>query len=222
MNEFILEDAICRLDLELLEWHLKKKNELRNKRKSKIKIFKLSAIAACFCFVIIAGFILMPYINHNSDQFVYHKYLGDTQKSDIAEITFNSLDRENHICYFTLIKKDNTPFYFEFGGYTYDEWIDVQGNKCWKHQAYDIITPYKKYKPEYGHKVLEIDLIITVNGNVVDSIPREPGKYEISIDFSEMYNVLDGVYERVRVSHFEEFIFQTFESIHPDVTRITD
>lgn len=222
MNEFILENAIGCLDLDLLEWHFWKKNELINRNKRKNKFIKLYALAACFCFAIIAAVILMPYINTNTNTGEFHAYLGETQKSDIAEITFCDLDMENCICYFTLIKKDDTPFYFRFVGNTFDEWIDDQGNRCHQLQMYDVITPYKKYRPEHGYKVLDDLLVITVNENVVNSIPCEPGEYQISIDFSEMYNVLDNVHEVVYISHFYKFVFRTFESSHPEISRTTD
>ena len=210
MNEYILEDAIGYLDLDLIEWHITRKNELRKKKKRKNMIARLSVLAACVC-LLIGVVILLPYINLGENQVQYYKFLGDTQKNDFAEITFTDLDRENHICYFTLIKKDYTRFYFVFEGFT------NRGELI----QYDIVTPYPLYIPEWGHRVMDVELIITVNGEVVNSIPRKPGEYEISIDFSEMYKYLDKVHSNVRVSHFQQFDFRTFESVHPGVTRPT-
>lgn len=70
MNEYLVTDAINYLDTDMLAKHLKKKESLRNKSKSKKKmnILKWFTTAACFCLVLVLSVFLMNQIQNRPSE----------------------------------------------------------------------------------------------------------------------------------------------------------
>ena len=62
MNRDIFMDAVGYLDADILAEHLRQKEKLRSKLKSKriIHVWRWSAIAACICLVVALGAVLIP------------------------------------------------------------------------------------------------------------------------------------------------------------------
>lgn len=209
MNNYIVIDAISNIDDDLLAQHLKKRLELKNKEK---KIFvKWSALAACMCFVIAISCMLVPIIqNYMTEAETVKGYsIGKTVENKYGALTLIESDVVNKTCMFTLVKKNNTPIYFKFGGVVIkEEYTDEQGVSHKKIQMVDVITHYDGYEPEHGHKVIDVNLLINVNGELVDSIPTAPGEYEIKIDYSELYNSLYAVEDVVEVLGFGNFFLE--------------
>lgn len=209
MNIYLVTDAISCLDADLLEKHLEKKKKLKAKLKNrkKMNLVRWSVMATCICLVVAVSIVVVPYVQKVVYESQMRQYnVGATVKKNTGTLTYNNVDAENHICSFTLIKADDSPIYFKFCGYIVEkEWTDEQGVERKKAQQVDVITPYIDYSPDNGREVLDIDLVITVNGIVVDTIPSEAGEYEITIDYDELYNVLDHVDDVVEVYKFGYF-----------------
>lgn len=208
MNNLMI-DGITNIDEDLIEKYFKLKKKYSNKKliRKSHRLIKWGAVVACMCLFLAASVIIIPYIqNEIYENQMKHYNDGAKVENKIGTLTFNDVDAENHICSFTLIKTNDSPIYFKFSGYIVEkEWTDEQGIERKKAQLVDVITPYADYSPDNGHEVLDIDLVITVNGNVVDTIPSEAGEYEITIDYSELYNTLDHVDDVVEVFKFGYF-----------------
>lgn len=207
MNRDVFLDAVGYLDTDILARHLKQKDRLRHKPKRKLHVWKWSAIAASICAVIALGALMIPFIQDiiGSETLRYY-YVGATVQNSAGSLKFNSVDTEKHTCSFILVKEKDSQIYFKFGGFTVtEEWTDEQGVGRQKVQLYDVVTPCERYKPDNGYEVLDAELIITVNGNVVEKIPNEAGEYEITIDYSALYATLDHVDDIVEVYGFGKF-----------------
>ena len=86
-------------------------------------------------------------------------------------------------------------------------YTDEHGVEHKEVQQYHIITKYDGYdKAAENHIVKDDKLIITVNGEKVDTLPTAPGTYEIAIDYSELYEFLDYVEPIVEVYSFGSFV----------------
>ena len=210
MNNYLIVDAISYLDIDILASYLKEKGRLMNKVKSKkySSILKRSVIAACVCFALVISVMLFPAIQNYVTEGETIKYypIGKTVENKYGALTLTESDTENKICTFTLVKKNNTPVYFKFGGVIVeDEYTDEQGEIHQKIQVVDVVTSYDGYKPDKGHKVVDIDLLIIVNGEDAESIPTAPGEYEIKIDYSALYDYLTTVDDMVEVFKFGNF-----------------
>ncbi len=207
MNKDIFMDAVGYLDADILAQHLQQKDRLRHRPKRKTHVWKWSAIAASICVVIALGALMIPYIQDiiGSETLRYY-YVGATVQNSAGSLTFHSVDTENHTCSFTLVKEKDSQIYFKFGGFIVtEEWTDEHGVGRQKVQLYDIVTPSKNYRPDNGHEVKDVELVITVNGTVVDTLPKEPGEYKITIDYSALFSSLDHVENIVEVSGFGNF-----------------
>ena len=211
MNNYLIVDAISYLDIDILASHLKEKARLINnvKNKKKAVIFKRSVIAAaCTCFMLVISVMLFSVIQNYVTEGGTIKYypIGKTVENKYGALTLIESDTENKTCTFTLVKKSNTPIYFKFGGaIVEDEYTDEQGEIHQKIQVVDVVTSYDGYKPDEGHKVVDIDLLIVVNGEDAESIPTAPGEYEIKIDYSALYDYLTTVDDMVEVFKFGNF-----------------
>ncbi len=207
MNKDIFMDAVGYLDVDILAQHLQQKDRLRHRPKRKTHVWKWSAIAASICVVIALGALMIPYIQDiiGSETLRYY-YVGATVQNSAGSLTFHSVDTENHTCSFTLVKEKDSQIYFKFGGFIVtEEWTDEQGVGRQKVQLYDVVTPFENYKPDNGYEVLDAELVITVNGNIVEKIPNEAGEYEITIDYGALYATLDHVDDVVEVYDFGMF-----------------
>ena len=210
MNNYLVMDAISTLDIDLLASHFKKKEELRKKamNKKKANILKWSSLAACMCFVIAIGIILIPMIQNFLTEGGAVKYysLGKTVENEYGSLTLIERDFDNGTCTFTFVKKNNSPICFKFGGVVIkEEYYDESGELHREIQVVDIVTDYENYQPEKGHEVMDVDMTITVNGNIVESIPTTPGEYEIVINYSSLYDALYRVDNMVEVIGFGNF-----------------
>ena len=177
--------------------------------KSKTSWVKWASVAACFCLIIVASIMVIPNIlndpNENADKITLQ---GVTVNSSIGQLTLTESNIENNQCTFTLIKENNKPIYICFRGFSILEtYTDENGVEHKKVQQYHIVTPYDNYeKAAENHIIKDDKLIITVNGEKVDTLPTAPGTYEITIDYSELYEFLDFVEPVVEAYSFGSFV----------------
>ena len=210
MTQEKLIDAITDLDSDILNRYFDMKADLAAKKKPKKRTWvKWASVAACFCLIIVASIMVIPNIlndlNENADKITLQ---GVTVNSSIGQLTLTESNIENNQCTFTLIKENNKPFYICFRGFSILEtYIDENGVEHKKVQQYHIITPYDNYeKAAENHIVLDNKLNINVNGEKVDILPTAPGTYEITIDYSELYEFLDHVEPAVEAYSFGSFV----------------
>ena len=177
--------------------------------KNKTSWVKWASVAACFCLIIVASIMVIPNIlndpNENADKITLQ---GVTVNSSIGQLTLTESNIENNQCTFTLIKENNKPIYICFRGFSILEtYNDENGVEHKKVQQYHIVTPYDNYeKAAENHIVLDNKLNISVNGEKVDILPTAPGTYEITIDYSELYEFLDHVEPAVEAYSFGSFV----------------
>ena len=203
-------DAVTELDTDILDRYFLMKQALAEKKKPKKRTWvKWASMAACFCLIIVASIMVIPNIlnnpNENADKITMQ---GVTVNSSIGQLTLTESNIENNQCTFTLIKENNKPIYICFRGFSILEtYTDENGVERKKVQQYHIITPYDNYeKAAENHIVLDNKLSISVNGKKADKLPTAPGTYEITIDYSELYEFLDHVEPAVEAYSFGSFV----------------
>ena len=205
-----LSDAITELDSDILDRYFIMKQSLAEKKKPRKRaLVKWASLAACLCLIITASIIILPYIVEPPLEGPYtYYYVGDIVESSLGTVTFENNNTSEGKCTFILEKKTNDPICFAFRGHTIlREYLEENGAVLQEAQHYHIITPYDNYKEAASnHIVVDDKLNITVNGEQVDNIPTAPGTYEITIDYSELDNVLDRVEPAVYVIGFGTFI----------------
>ncbi len=207
----LLMEAIDYVDDSYLAKYFNIKEKIaQNKRKKTTKVWIKYAIAACLCFCVICVAIYTPHIIElitEGQMKVY--YQGNVAENKYGSLILVENDSSRNTCSFTLRKTDDTPLYIKFSGYVVkEEWTDEQGINRQKVQQVDIITPFDDYTPENGREVVDVNLLIYVNGNKVDELPTDAGEYEISIDYSGLYDVLDHVDPAIEVRKFGIFIIE--------------
>ena len=210
MTQEKLIDAITDLDSDILNRYFDMKADLAAKKKPRKRTWvKWASMAACFCLIIVASIMVIPNIlndpNENADKITLQ---GVTVNSSIGRLTLTESNIENNQCTFTLIKENNKPIYICFRGFSILEtYTDENGVEHKKVQQYHIVTPYDNYeKAAENHIIKDDKLIITVNGEKVDTLPTAPGTYEIAIDYSKLYEFLDYVEPVVEVYSFGSFV----------------
>ena len=203
MNQFVLDDAISCLDANLLATHLKLKEQYQKRKVNhRRSIVKWSALAACFCLLLVSSIVVLT----NIDSILYGEmqsmyFEGETMKSGDAEVTLVEADYELGICTFEINKKNNSEMYFVFNGWVLvNEWIGDDGVLYRDTEDYDVITPNTEYVSENGYKVIDNVLKLIVNGQEMDCIPSEAGKYTVVIDYSKMFEIMDHVEPKVSVN----------------------
>lgn len=213
MNIFLLDDAISCLDSDLLKEHLnaKKCNRIRS-NKHRWSLLKLILAAACVCLIITSAIVILSNIdNIFSDEVIQNIYFeGETIKTQSFNLSLMNVNQETGVCTFELENKTNEHkgMYLIFNGWIVTrEFIDDQGVLCYDTDDYDVITPYPDYVSKFGYIVVDNLLKITVNGEDVDAIPTEKGKYIIEIDYGEMYTTMDHVEPMVSVNGIAYFVF---------------
>ena len=208
MNREIISEAMGNISSR----HIKEAAEFtmeEKPHKSKTSWVKWASVAACFCLIIVASIMVIPNIlndpNENADKITLQ---GVTVNSSIGQLTLTESNIENNQCTFTLIKENNKPIYICFRGFSILEtYNDENGVEHKKVQQYHIVTPYDNYeKAAENHIVLDNKLNISVNGEKVDILPTAPGTYEITIDYSELYEFLDHVEPAVEAYSFGSFV----------------
>ena len=209
-----LSDAITELESDILDRYFIIKQSLDEKKNPRKRtLIKWASLAACLCLIITAGIIILPYIVEPPLEGPYtYYYVGDIVESSLGTVTFENNNTSEGKCTFILEKKTNDPICFAFRGYTIlREYIDKDGVALQEVQQYHIITPYGNYKEAANnHIVVDDKLIITVNGENVDTIPMDCGTYEITIDYSQLYDMLDGIRPAVEVIGFKKFVSFVF------------
>ena len=210
MTQEKLIDAITDLDSDILNRYFDMKADLAAKKKPKKRTWvKWASMAACFCLIIVATIMVVPNMlnnpNENADKITRQ---GVTVNSSIGQLTLTESNIENNQCTFTLIKENNKPIYICFRGFSILEtYTGENGVEHKKVQQYHIVTPYDNYeKAAENHIVLDNKLSISVNGKKADKLPTAPGTYEITIDYSELYEFLDHVEPAVEAYSFGSFV----------------
>ena len=120
MTQEKLIDAITDLDSDILNRYFDMKADLAAKKKPKKRTWvKWASMAACFCLIIVASFMVIPNIlndpNENADKITLQ---GVTVNSSIGQLTLTESNIENNQCTFTLIKENNKPIYIWFRGFS--------------------------------------------------------------------------------------------------------
>ena len=160
-----------------------------------------------FFFAIIIGVGVFLGITADNLEIIKINPNGKPIENRFGSIILTDSDYQNKAVTFILEKKNNAHLYIKFEGYiVLEEFVDENGILGKKVQQIDVITDYDGYKPDNGHKVLDIPIKMTVNGEKMDAIPREPGVYEITVDYSNLCNVLDDVSSLVEVRKFGKFL----------------
>lgn len=170
---------------------------------------KWASIAACLCLIITASVMIIPsFLNNQIENADLLTLQGGTVNSSVGKLTLTSYNSEESKCTFTLVKGNNKEIYFCFRGFSVlNTYTDETGAEIKEVQQYHIITKYDGYnKAAKNHIVKDDKLIITVNGEKVDTLPTAPGTYEITIDYSELYEFLDYVESVVEVYSFGAFV----------------
>lgn len=173
-----------------------------------------TVVAACLCLTVAIGIAVSPRI--------YREYLycgdqptlpdvaycvGTTLEGGYGRLVYRTDDFENHTLSFTLTKDDDAPICVAFSGYQIlEEWTDEQGVMCAKVQYYSFVTPQYSYQTSGGTIVVDDALRIYVNGEESKALPTEVGTYEITIDYSAIYDYTDYVYETVGIVGFGTLI----------------
>lgn len=178
--------------------------------------YRWGAIAACVC-LLVAGVVNIYYKwgDLQDSQVVY--LVGATVKSSSGTLTYHTDNFNEHMMVFTLVKENDLAMDITFGGYNIiEEWTDEDGT----HQEIEefiAISSYAYYEPQPNRTVIDDALVITVNGVEVNELPTEPGTYEVSVYYGELYNRLDVVYTEVGIVGFGSFMIDCdgFEKNHP-------
>ena len=170
------------------------------KKKSRTWI-KWMSMAACLCLIITASTVILPSVIDDifSGEAYYIHFVGEAVKTEYGTLTLTEENPAEYKCTFILEKTNDIPICFAFRGHTIlREYLDENGAILQEVQTYHIITPYNNFKEAASNHIVADDkLVIMVNGEKVDTLPTAPGTYEITIDYSELDNLLD---------HFEPFV----------------
>lgn len=170
---------------------------------------KWASLAACLCLIVTASVMIIPnFLNNQMENADLLTLQGRTVDSSVGKLTLTSYNSAENKCTFTLVKENNKAIYFCFRGFSVlNTYTDETGAELKEVQQYHVITKYDGYdKAAKNHIVKDDNLIITVNGENVDTIPTAPGTYEITIDYSELYEFLDYVEHVVEVYSFGSFV----------------
>lgn len=188
-----------------------KNNFVKTNSKRNIWIKSVS-LAACLCLIVIASVIIIQKIWNNqvenADKITSQ---GVAVNSSVGSLTLIDNNSAESKCTFTLTKENDKAIYFCFRGFSVlNTYTDENGIERKEVQQYHIITPYNGYdKAAENHIVIDDKLIITVNSETVDSIPTAQGTYEITIDYSVLYEFLDYVEPTVEVYSFGSFAIES-------------
>ena len=210
MTQDKLADAITELDSDILERYVRMKKTLAEKKRPRQRAWvKWASLAACLCLVITASIMVIPNLlkhpEENVDKITQQGVMVD---SSFGKLTLTNSNIADNQCTFTLIKENNKPLYICFRGFSdLETYTDENGVEHKKVQQYHIITPYDNYdNAAENHIVKDYKLIITVNGEKVDTLPTAPGTYEIEIDYSVLYEFLDYVEPAIEAYSFGSFV----------------
>ena len=83
------------------------------------------------------------------------------------------------------------------------EYVGTDGVAYHTVKNYDIVSQYDWYRSDRRYEVIDDMLIITVNGEVTNALPKEKGTYEIIIDYSRLSEYLDCIDPIMEISGFD-------------------
>lgn len=210
MKDFIMIDAISRLDTDLLTEHFNQK--LKNSKRISVHRHRtalLIASAACICLIAVSVIVFFPYIANptHAQESLKVYFAGETMQAGNSEVTLISADHEAGTCTFEINNKKNSRVYLVFkGNISVSTWSDDNGVSFTKTEEYDVITPTFPYMSKNKHIVIDDMLKITVNGKEVDRIPSKVGIYTVVIDYSKMFESMDYVVAMVSVNDIASFV----------------
>ena len=173
---------------------------------------KWASLAACLCLIITASVMIIPsFLNNQIENADLITLKGKSVDSSVGNLTLTYYNSTESQCTFTLVKENDQAIYFCFRGFSVlNTYTDENGAELKEVQQYHVITKYDGYdKAAKNHIVLDDKLIITVNGEKIDTLPTDPGTYEITIDYSELYEFLDYVEPTVEVYSFGSFVIDS-------------
>ncbi len=188
-----LLDAISGLDPDILEEHMKFKENLKQRPK-KSAWFKASAAAACLCAVLTASLLLnqvfskppeitqQPEISPTPDIALYGYsaigkffYEGNTLFSSLGFITHKGYGEDS--LKLTVDKKTTERLEFRMNGTK-----SGLANTLWGYFPENDLT----------HTVKN-GLKVSVNGKNVSEFPSDPGIYDVEIEYSELKKACDTI-----------------------------
>lgn len=201
MNREDLYRSFNNIDDDILE-----RSEV-NKKRLPYAWKKWGAIAACLCILVIGVISLVRYgignIGLQKPKVVY--MVGKTVETSSGTLTYHTDNFSEHMMGFTLVKKNDLEMYISFDGHIVKrEWTDGE-NIYHEIEEYVAMSPYSDYEEQPKRTLIKDALIITVNGVETNVLPSEPGTYEISVYYGELYNRLDVVNKDVDILGFGSF-----------------
>lgn len=177
---------------------------------------KWGVIAACVCIVVIGVINISHKWGDMSAPLVIH-LVNSVVESSAGTLTYHTDDFDKYTMEFTLEKTNDLEIYVLFTGHNIlKEWTDADGLH-YEVEEYLIISPYSDFEEQANRTIINDALVITVDGIEVKELPKEPGIYEVSIYYGELYNRLDVVDTDVEILGFGHFMIncEEFEENHP-------
>ncbi len=216
MNREDLYRSFNSIDDDILERSETNKKRLAHTWK------KWGAIAACLCILVIGAISIL---NNQSGiemgkPMVVH-LVGSVVENKAGTLTYHTDNFDKYTMEFTLEKKNDLEMYLLFTGHNIlKEWTDADGLHR-EVEEYLIISPYSDFEEQANRTIINDALVITVDGVEVQELPKEPGIYEVSIYYGELYNRLDVVDTDVEILGFGHFMIncEEFEEEHPDLNK---
>ena len=208
--EFLL-DAISHIDLDVIEHYFVVGPDRYAWKKRLAK--RWLPIVACMAIAFAMGIGIYLNIQSIQGETINAAPLNKPVSCEAGTITLTKVDSEHHTCTFFLDKKNNAPIYFVFEGVMLgNKWEDNRGYAKRDVELVEAYFPsnYSK-KNKNGYKILEVEFSVNVNGLPVNKLPQEKGQYEITIDYSEFCQDVDGFTGYVEVYPFGLFEVEVFE-----------
>ena len=186
-------------------------------KKNSMYVWKIwGVIAACVCIVVIGVINISHKWGDMSAPLVIH-LVNSVVESSAGTLTYHTDDFDKYTMEFTLEKTNDLEIYVLFTGHNIlKEWTDADGLH-YEVEEYLIISPYSDFEEQANRTIVNDVLVITVDGIEVKELPKEPGIYEVSIYYGELYNRLDVVDTDVEILGFGHFMIncEKFEENHP-------
>lgn len=210
MNREDLYRSFNNIDDDILERsEVTKKNSMYNWK-------KWGVFAACLSLLLI-GVINISHKWGGMSAPLVIRFVDSVVESSAGTLIYHTDDFDKYTMEFTLVKKNDLEMYVLFTGHNIlKEWTDADGLHR-EIEEYLIISPYSDFEEQANRTIINDALVITVDGVEVKELPKEPGIYEVSIYYGELYNRLDVVDTDVEILGFGHFMIncEEFEENHP-------
>ncbi len=160
----------------------------------------VASLAACLMLTFIIPIsmnILFPASSSDGQDVIYG--LGESATSGMGTVTFTESDTEKHTVSFVFEKVNDGHYGLCFTGYDNDEG-----------EIYNAITwcDTSNIQPCPDDATVKCGgFSYTVNGETADALPFSAGRYEVTVDYSGMYEYCDKVSTRIFVVGFGAFDF---------------